>query len=245
MTIISLVMPYYRNPGQLSLQYAEMTRWTKMAKAQIEVIIVDDGSPEPAIDVERPEGLPALRIYRVLEDRPWFQNGARNIAAHEAKGTWLISTDIDHVLTAENADALLKRMHRLDPETAYMLHRVEADTGLPTLNSNGQRKPHPNSFVMTRDMYWRLGGYDEWFTGIYGTDSMWRARLYAVAKQGFLKHVALTRYWRDLVPDASTTTLPRKEGRVPGEKEAIALAKKAAGKEDEILSLSAEYERAL
>src|SRR3546814_13261121 len=70
-------------------------------------------------------------------------------------------------------------------------------------------------------------GYDEWFTGIYGTDSMWRARLYGVAKQGFLKHVALTRYWRDLVPDASTTTLPRKEGRVPGEKEAIALAKKA------------------
>src|SRR3546814_9930234 len=83
-----------------------------------------------------------------------------NIAAHEAKGIWLISTDIDHVLTAENADALLKRMHRLDPETAYMLHRVEADTGLPTVNSNGQPKPHPNSFVMTRDMYWRLGGYD-------------------------------------------------------------------------------------
>src|SRR3546814_6967601 len=78
----------------------------------------------------------------------------------------------DLVLTAENADALLKRMHRLDPETAYMLHRVEADTGLPTVNSNGQPKPHPNSFVMTRDMYWRLGGYDEWFTGIYGTDSI-------------------------------------------------------------------------
>src|SRR3546814_20901237 len=82
------------------------------------------------------------------------------------------------------------------------------------------------SFVMTRDMYWRLGGYDEWFTGIYGTDSMWRARLYGVAKQGFLKHVALTRYWRDLVPDASTATLPRQEGGVPREEEDNTLAEK-------------------
>ncbi|SKB27175.1 glycosyltransferase family 2 protein [Sphingopyxis flava] len=245
MTIISLVMPYYRNPGQLSLQYAEMTRWSEKAKAQIEVVIVDDGSPEPAVDVERPEGLPDLRIYRVLEDRPWWQHGCRNIGAHEAVGPWLLLTDIDHVLTAEAADALLKRLGRLDAGTAYFLHRIEADTGLPTLNAKGKMKPHPNSFVMTRGLYWRVGGYDEDYCGQYGTDGLFKTRLFATAKEGFLKKVPLVRYWRDIVPDANTATLPRKEGRKPGEREAVAIRKAAEGRADQIVTLSQEYERAL
>jgi Glycosyltransferases involved in cell wall biogenesis len=244
-TIISLVMPYYRNPGQLSLQYAEMTRWTKMAKAQIEVIIVDDGSPEPAIDVERSEGLPELRIFRVREDRPWWQHGARNIGAHEAHGPWLLLTDIDHVLTASAAAALLKRIGHLDAQTAYFLHRIEADTGLPTVSAKGQRKPHPNSFVMTRDLFWRVGGYDEDYCGIYGTDGLFKTRLFATAKEGFLKKVPLVRYWRDIVPDANTATLPRKEGRKPGDREAVAARKAAEGRAGQILTLSQQYERVL
>lgn len=243
--ILSLVMPFYLNSGMLALQYAEMTRWSDKAKAQIEVVIVDDGSPEPAIDVERPEGLPALRIYRVAEDKPWWQHGCRNIGAHEAAATWLLLTDIDHILTASAADALLKRIDRLDAETAYFLHRIEAGTGEPTVNDRGQRKPHPNSFVMTRGLYWKVGGYDEDYCGIYGTDGMFKARLFDVAKEGFLKKVPLVRYWRDIVPDANTATLPRKEGRKPGDKQAIAARKAAEGRAGQIVTLSQEYERVI
>lgn len=243
--ILSLVFPYYLNSGMLALQYAEMTRWSDKAKAQIEVVIVDDGSPEPAIDVERPDGLPALRIYRVLEDKPWHQHGCRNIGAHEAEGPWLLLTDVDHVLTAEAADALLKRIDKLDPGTAYFLHRIEADTGLPTVNAKGQRKPHPNSFVMTRDLYWEVGGYDEDYCGLYGTDGLFKTRLFATAKEGFLKKVPLVRYWRDIVPDANTATLPRKEGRKPGEREAVTARKAAEGRLGQIITLSQEYERVI
>src|SRR3546814_18142353 len=90
--ILSLIFPYYRNPGQLALQYAEMTRWSEKAKAQIEIVIVDDGSPEPAVAVERPDGLPALLLFRVLEARPWFLIGARHLAVHGARGNWLYCT---------------------------------------------------------------------------------------------------------------------------------------------------------
>lgn len=243
--ILSLVFPYYRNPGQLALQYAEMLRWSEVAKEQIEVVIVDDGSPEPAVDVARPEGLPALRIYRVSEDKPWWQHGCRNIGAHEAAAPWLLLTDIDHVLTSEAADALLIRIDKLDASTAYFLHRIEADTGLPTVNKKGQRKPHPNSFIMTRDLYWTVGGYDEDYCGIYGTDGLFKARLFAVANEGFLKKVPLVRYWRDIIPDANTATLPRKEGRKPGDKEAVAARKAAEGRSGEIAVLTQEYERVL
>jgi len=243
--MLSLVIPYYRNPGQLALQFREWQRWSTKAKAQIEVVIVDDGSPEPAVDVPRPDGLPELSIYRVLEDRPWHQHAARNLGAHVARAPWLLLTDMDHVLTAEAADALLKRLHRLDAGTAYFLHRVESTTGEPTKNERGEPKPHPNSFVMTRDLFWRVGGYDEDFCGLYGTDGLFKARLFAIAKRGFLKKVPLVRYWRDVVPDASTTTLPRKEGRKPGAREAVAARKAAEGRAGEIVTLNFPWERVL
>lgn len=242
--MISLVMPYYRNPGMLALQFAEWQRWSAKAKAQIEVVIVDDGSPEPAAAVSRPDGLPDLRIYRVLEDRPWHQHAARNLGAQQAASPWLLLTDMDHVLRAEAADALLRRIGKLDPGTAYFLRRVEADTGELTTNAHGREKPHPNSFVMTRDLYWRVGGYDEDFCGVYGTDGLFKTRLFATAQRGFLKHVSLVRYWRDLVADASTNA-PRKEGREPGAREAVAVAKAARGEADRVVTLNFPWERVL
>lgn len=242
--MLSMIFPYYRNPQQLALQYAEMTRWSEKAKAQIEVVIVDDGSPEPAVDVERPDGLPALRIYRVLEDKPWRQHGAKNIGAHEAAAPWLLLTDIDHILTASAADALLKRLPKMDGNTAYMLHRVEADTGLPTVNDKGQLKPHPNSFVMSRNLYWRVGGYDEEFEG-YGTDGQFKQRLYSIAQKGFLKKVPLVRYWRDIVSDASTSTLGRKVPEYRCDTKAVLARKAAEGRLDEVKTFSLPWERAL
>ena len=249
MPMLSLVVPYYLNRSMLELQMREWERWSRKAKAQIEIIIVDDGSPDPAVSVPFPPTfigtLPELSIYRITEDRPWHQHAARNLGAHVARGPWLLLTDMDHMLTAANADQLIKRLGKLDLGTAYFLHRIEASTGLPTLGRDDQPKPHPNSFVMTRDLYWQAGGYDEDFCGIYGTDGLFKSRLFTIAEQGFLKHVALTRYWREIVPDASTTTMARKEGRKPGDKEAVLITKKAAGKEHEIKVLDFSWERAL
>lgn len=239
--MLSIVLPYYDNARMLSVQYANWRTWPCKYRNALKVIVVDDGSPNsPAANVPRPYGLPQIEIYRVLEDRPWWQNGARNIGAHEAPEGWLLLTDMDHVLEAEAAAMLFKRLPKLDPGTAYMLDRVEADTGLPTLGRDGNPKPHPNSFVVTRDMFWRAGGYDERTAGNYGTDRIWRDRLYAFANRGHLD-IAMTRYWRELVPDASTTSLPRKEGRDPEARKRMLAAIAAAP--DDRLALSQKWER--
>jgi hypothetical protein len=239
--MLTLCLPYYINPGQLALQFRTWKAWPAKVRNAFRIVIVDDGSPEgPAAHVPRPYGLPELSILRALEDRPWHQHACRNIAAHEAPDGWLLLTDMDHVLTAENAAALMKRLPKLDPDSVYMLDRIEADTGLPTLGKDGQPKPHPNSFVMTREMYWRIGGYDERACGFYGSDRFFRERAFATAVRGQL-NIPLVRYWRDLVPDASTTTLPRKEGRDPAVKAAAAalIASDPGG----IATLGLPYER--
>lgn len=243
--MITLVMPFYMNSEMLALHYATWAEWPTKAKRAISIVLVDDGSPEPAIDVPRPAGLPNLRIYRVKEDRPWHQHAARNLGAHVAKGPWLLLTDMDHVLEADAARGLVKRVGALDPWTAYFLHRIEANNRMPTIGKDGQAKPHPNSFVMARELYWRAGGYDEDYCGIYGTDGLFKARLFTIADRGFLKHVPLVRYWRDILPDASTTTLQRKEGREAGAKERVRREKEARGEADKVTVLNFEWERVL
>lgn len=244
--VLTLISPYYMNPSMLRLQYAGWASWPGKLKARFRVILVDDGSPAPALAVPRPPGLPALRIFRVTEDRPWHQHAARNLGAHEAGEGWMLLTDMDHVLTEGAARLLFKHMDkgRLDPGTIYMLDRIEADTGEPTRGPGGQAKPHPNSFLVTRETYWRIGGYDEDLTGIYGTDSAFRHRAFTRATRGHLE-VPLTRYWRDLVPDASTTTLPRKEGRDPNAVKRVMAAKAARGEADVIKTLAFAWERVL
>lgn len=245
--MLTLIMPYYENAGMLALHYLEWAEnWPASARERFKVVLVDDGSQiAPATSVARPEGLPELQIWRVTEDRPWHQHAARNLGAHVAEDGWLLLTDMDHMLRADAADALLRRLDKLDPCTIYTLHRVEADTGKATIGANGHPKPHPNSFVLTRNLYWRIGGYDEDYCGVYGTDGLFKQRAFNVGARGHLKKVALTRYWRGLVPDASTTTLERKEGRDWGAKKAIAQKKWERGEEHEIKVLQFEWERVL
>lgn len=241
--MLTLAMAYYLNPGQLALQFRNWIAWPGKYRQRLRVIIVDDGSPEgPAANVPRPYGLPEVQIYRVIEDRPWGQNGARNIGAHEAPEGWMLLTDMDHVLTGEHAARLFRVMDRgkLDPGTVYMLDRIEADTGQPTLGRDYQPKPHPNSFVLTREMFWRIGGYDERTCGIYGTDRVFREHAFTIGKRGHL-NIPLTRYWRDLIPDASTTTLPRKEGRDPVQRARVFAEIAAAPDARKVLA--AAYER--
>lgn len=241
---LSIVMPYYMNPGMLQLQYANWAGWRQDLKDQIEVVLVDDGSPESqAVDVLRYDELPAIQIWRIVEDKPWNQHGARNLGAKEATGDWLLLTDMDHMLLEKDLERLLGKLGDLDRSTTYMLDRVEADTGEPTLDRHGKPKPHPNSFVMTKDHYWVVGGYDEEYCGVYGTDGLFKTRAFERGAKGHLKKIRLQRYHRDLVPDASTRTLERKEGREPGAKKMIRAQKEARGEANKIKTLQFSYLR--
>jgi hypothetical protein len=249
MTELSLCLPYYVNPGMLARHYEIWQAWPSALKRQVEIVIVDDASPEgAAADVPRPEGLPGLSIYRVQKDVPWHQDGARNLGAHVAAGTWLLLTDMDHVLPAESAEALLKRIDRgrIDKGHIYTLERFDARTGRLMRNRWGLSKPHPNSFVVTRETYWHIGGYDEELCGVYGTDGAFRWRAFRKARRGHLRDVRLVRYRSDVIPDAATRLLTRKEGRTKQEyvaKERFQRSRRAVGFRLPVPVLTFEWER--
>lgn len=236
--MLTIAMPFYENQGMLAKHYANWLSWPR--NCGLKIIIVDDGSPkERASDVPRPQCLD-IQIYRVLEDRPWHQHAARNLAMKMANG-WTLLTDMDHMLV--DPAPLLEAMPNLDPHKSYTLDRIEADTGKPTLGKDGRPKPHPNTFLLTSDLYWKIGGYDEAYCGIYGTDKLFRNRR-EKHPCGHL-NVPLTRYWRDIEPDASTRTLPRKEGREAGAKAKVLADKIRRGEMNRVVTLDFPWERVI
>ena len=200
-TSVSLVFAYYENPDMLELQWQEIARYPSTIKDSLEVIVVDDGSPTfPAGEVRRPPGLPRHAIFRLDRDVRWNQDAARNIGAHEAQSPWLLLTDIDHVAPAETLAQVLSRDK--DPKLVYSFPRVKFD-------SDEEREPHPNSYLMTKDLYWTIGGHDEDYKGIYGKDFLFRQRVLRFTREVPLVGAPLARVGSMTVADAGSRTISR------------------------------------
>lgn len=214
----TMVVPYYRSPGMLAYQMAE---WANYPKG-IRICVIDDGSPEePALPViescPRDQWRANLRAYRVTVDIPWNREGVRNLGTYLAETEWLVHLDIDHVLPAAAARALLEftpkpgawyRFPRWRRGRADATRRKDA---LPDDCEFGRVKPHIDSYLMSRATYFEVGGYDEDFAGSLGGGSQFLRRAVRVAGEPLLlpDQIALHVHTRDVVPDASERTLCR------------------------------------
>lgn len=188
---VTLVLPYYQNAKFLETQAAV---WRTYPPG-VSVVVVDDGSPTPARlprDIES-----QVRLFRIEQDIPWNWLAARNIGAHHASDGWLFLTDMDHVVPAETMRSVLYGQH--DPKVVYGFSRRE--------HTGEVIPPHSASFLMTRSMFWTIGGYDETLSGHYGTDGLYRKEIRKHAKMQILSDVLIR---HEFVADSSTSTYQRK-----------------------------------
>lgn len=190
---VTFVYPYYASPIFLGAQDLEWRKYASDLTAHLAIVVVDDGSPRPA---QKPD-LPFCRLFRIEIDLPWNWLAARNIGAHHAEAGWLLLTDMDHVVPDRTLRSLIYGKH--DPKIVYAFRREE--------HTGELIPPHSASFFLTRDLFWRIGGYDEALSGHYGTDGEFRKRLRKFARVQVLTD-PLIRY--EYVGDSSTTRYARK-----------------------------------
>lgn len=201
---LTLILPYYRNAMMLQAQQELWRSYPDDLKSRLHVIVVDDGSPKfKAQQYFEDAGLASSRLYRILVDVRWNWLACRNLGVSEATTDWVLLTDIDHLLPAETLRRILDG--DLDPNDAYCFSRVDAPDRTPC------HKPHPNTWLMTRKMFNTIGGYDERFSGYYGTDGEFRDRVHMNVGAVVLLPEVMIRVPREVIPDASTTTYGRKE----------------------------------
>ncbi len=191
-----------------------MAEWRKYPRA-VKIILVDDGSPEPAA----PDlfNLDEVSVYRIDVDIPWNRNGARNLGSHVATTEYLLHLDIDHVMPAASMELLLKLLPKLS-RAWYRFRRFRVGRAdetrrkdaLPNHVEYGEIKPHIDSYLMTRKAYMALGGYDERYAGCLGGGGIFLKRATeALGPPGVLGGCQLEVYTRTEIADSSEHTLSR------------------------------------
>lgn len=198
---ITAIYPYYENPLFFAYQLNVWAQYKANVGDHVSFIVVDDGSKiTKASEMLRVASLRPrdIRLYEIEVDVRWNWLAARNIGAHHADDQWVLLTDMDHVITEEVLYELIRGDH--DPFKIYRFSRRE--------HHGKQIHPHPNSWFMTKRMFWRVGGYDEALSGHYGTDGEYRRRCAATAKINILTD-ELVRH--EYIDDSSTTHYLRKQ----------------------------------
>jgi predicted glycosyltransferase involved in capsule biosynthesis len=145
-----------------------------------ELIMVDDGS-EPSLQAtcDSVDKTFDFLLHFTHDRRPWTQPRGRNIGASLARGNKLLFFDIDHIVTAEIVQTCLTyagdKMHwlrrpgMLDEEGNVVVdRRALIEHGL----TDDSPSVHLNSFMIRKDLFDLVGGYDERFCGRYGGDDM-------------------------------------------------------------------------
>ena len=215
LTMLTLVFSYYEAPVMLSRQIEVWNTYS--ASSVSKVILVDDGSQvHPAADVVRlhPCSLP-LELYRVKDNIPWNISGARNLGCSVATG-WIYLSDIGELV--QPAD-VVKMGEGLTSGCFYQFPRAAWPSGR-------ERRPAMVNLVLERELFDRVGGFDEDYSGAYGNEDM---DFYLRMKRtGRLVYRADVRVWSMpsyMVPDACASGLSRDNSR----NNAILLGKVKAG----------------
>jgi len=118
-----------------------------------------------------------IKIIRTNDTRPWTEHKARNIGARNARGEYLLMIDVDYIVPKETIEKALrftgqrmaiKRRFGVLNENAEVLDDPEtlARWGLKSRwIRRGRVDGHRSQFLMRKDLFWKMGGYNESLDG--------------------------------------------------------------------------------
>jgi glycosyltransferase involved in cell wall biosynthesis len=163
---LSLVTHHLNGHHKVEALLQELRKLDEQVRAQFEIIIVDDCSDSSIIP--QFNGL-NLKAYRVTDDIPWNQSGARNLGCLMAESPWVLFFDIDQVPLEDSVSLILKSIKDLEYNCLYYFYVKDF------IDSNLKKKLdiHPNTFLANTQRFKTTGMYDEDFAGHYGYEDLY------------------------------------------------------------------------
>ena len=200
---ISFVMAVYGQPLMLEKWWETLRSYDDGVLDKVHLVIVDDHG-DPAVEV--PDDIRAMldvRVYRVDDNIPWNQMGARNLGMKGAVTNWCLMLDPDMVVEPAVAKRLLQWPKRLSRGQLVKL-------GLRYTNDVLDNSS-PNVYFLHKEDFKRAGGYDEDYAGHKGWSDVQFLHTLTGLKFRFVRAGDLwVRYYRPAdIADATVKTLNR------------------------------------
>ena len=166
---LSIIVPVLNSHEVVRRQ---MLHWQSMPiPAEVEVLYMDDGSAPPLLA----STVDLVRVIPTNDFRPWTWAIARNSGAKIAQGDYLLMTDLDYIIprqAIEDALAFTGDYMGFRREFGVLDEDGVFTQDMPTLLQYGllperaatrgvQMPPHPNNFVIRKDLFFEMGCYRE------------------------------------------------------------------------------------
>jgi predicted O-linked N-acetylglucosamine transferase (SPINDLY family) len=103
---LTLITHHYNGHQALQNLVDSIKKWPSSIKNQIQLVAVDDGS-ETETNIEA-TGI-NLKYYRITDDIPWNQAGARNLGCLMAQTEWVMFFDVDQIPNESGINNILTR----------------------------------------------------------------------------------------------------------------------------------------
>lgn len=161
--LLSVVVNYYQNETALHFFMDAFRKMAVFFADEIELVLVDDCSPTP-VDPAVFLDIKNISVLRVTEDIPWNMPAARNIGALEARGRVILFVDVDHVVEEDEFEHLLEDVRAIQLGVRLTPNRKRPGDEV----IHNELKPNINCFLISRQDFFKVGGYEEIFSGCYG-----------------------------------------------------------------------------
>lgn len=157
--MITCNITYYNEPRWLQWWYDTFIKLHDEG-IPIHLSIADDGSMKDRAEdfFETNKPYPFMSLYRVKDDLGFNSHGARNLLMQRTKTEWNMLSDIDRQYPISTFEKIAKFESILSEGYYYGF-----------VNPNGGSL---NDYVVSKNDFWSVGGYDEEFVNIHWGDRL-------------------------------------------------------------------------
>lgn len=208
MTLLSeltIVMAVYGQPLMFREQALAICFYPKSVRERLKVVVVDDCGTPPVSEkviANIDSATAGAKLFRVTQDIPWNQMGARNLGMHHSQG-WCLMIDPDMVFDGPMMARMIQAAEKMQRGQVGKWALKHTSSGVLDTSS-------PNTWLVHRDDFFDVGGYDEDFAGHKGWSDV---QLLDVLRSCYkLQHRPdLFAHFHSIkdVPDAMVTSLDR------------------------------------
>ena len=163
---LTLMYPCFGQEKRISKLLEVWDAWSDDVKKHVRIILIDDhGTPTiESMLSDRPMDYD-LSVYRILDDIKHNIPGAMNLGMMVACTPWILTMDTDYTFKPDVMQNFLGFKPHQQNIYAFFQQREPHDEAV-----NRRERTHTNTWLMHKETFTALNGFDEDFSGTVGAE---------------------------------------------------------------------------
>jgi len=215
---LTLMYPCFGQEKRIFRLLEGWDAWWEDLKEHVKIILIDDyGTPSVESMLAGREMDYDLSVYRIQDDVKHNIPGAMNLGMMAASTPWILTMDTDYSFPLKDMHQLLNFKPHQQEVYSFFQQRDPSDEAVDKLD-----RTHTNTFLIHKDTFTALNGFDEDFSGTVGDEVQQygfhdNSFLYRLQREGY-QYVQQRGYtaieWKDDVSAVENTPANTKLGKI-------------------------------